>query len=625
MKKNRIIIYMAFAAILFSCGKKSSTEVVPEENAGSTQSNLNYPGRYMGWEDAPLGTAPNGALHLAKGLKTAAEATYSTPIVTEVTKGVWVIGGYAFVNVMVVETANGLIVFDSGDSKEEGVMFKELIRKHISTKPIKTVVYSHSHYTLGTGAIVDDAKTAVIIGHEKLNETVMAMAKAGGAPALMPEVGPVLTARAAQQFANFLPDTGKDATISKKLQLKEVAFLPVNKTVKNGEILNIDGVSLQFFTEHLSDDYNLTVYLPEQKLVYNNFFMIGMPNLYSLRGMTYREPQDWRDGLLLIRDLKPEFLVNTHSKHISGADAVFTALTNYSDLITLTYDQTLRGILHGLGRDELRYFIYRPKHLAEPAYTGEMYGEMHWMPEGIFNHQMGWFDRDVSSIHRLPPVEEAKRLVELMGGRSKVLDAAKTAQTKKEYAWAAQLGNYLYVLDKQDKDVRKLLAEVYRTMGQLSFGSIGRNFFIAEARALEGSEVIPTLIPPRLQVIENDPKFFVNLYRIRIDPRKSENTEKMVVFNFTNGTTAGLHVRKGIAEFVADPAKHYRPADIAATVDAKTWAAMYLNAVTLDEAAKSGGVKMAKGSLEDLKAVMDLFDKFDPAKNYTVPATGTDF
>ena len=94
--------------------------------------------------------------------------------------------------------------------------------------------------------------------------------------------------------------------------------------------------------------------------------------------------------------------------------------------------------------------------------------------------------------------------------------------------------------------------------------------------------MIPTLIPPRLQVIENDPKFFVNLYRIRIDPRKSENTEKMVVFNFTNGTTAGLHVRKGIAEFVADPAKHYRPADIAATVDAKTWAAMYLNAVALD-------------------------------------------
>jgi hypothetical protein len=39
----------------------------------------------------------------------------------------------------------------------------------------------------------------------------------------------------------------------------------------------------------------------------------------------------------------------------------------------------------------------------------------------------------------------------------------------------------------------------------------------------------------------------------------------------------------------------------------------------LDEAAKSGGLKMTKGSLEDLKAVMDLFDKFDPAKNISFP------
>jgi len=44
----------------------------------------------------------------------------------------------------------------------------------------------------------------------------------------------------------------------------------------------------------------------------------------------------------------------------------------------------------------------------------------------------------------------------------------------------------------------------------------------------------------------------------------------------------------------------------------------------LEEAAKSGGVKMTKGSMDDLKAVMDLFDKFDPSKNYTIPVFETD-
>jgi hypothetical protein len=64
---------------------------------------------------------------------------------------------------------------------------------------------------------------------------------------------------------------------------------------------------------------------------------------------------------------------------------------------------------------------------------------------------------------------------------------------------------------------------------------------------------------------------------------------------------------------------------IAAPIDAKTWTALYLNAVTLQEAAKSRGLKMTTGSLEDLKAVMNLFDKFDPAKKFTIPPTGSDF
>jgi len=41
--------------------------------------------------------------------------------------------------------------------------------------------------------------------------------------------------------------------------------------------------------------------------------------------------------------------------------------------------------------------------------------------------------------------------------------------------------------------------------------------------------------------------------------------------------------------------------------------------------AKSGGLKMTRGCLEDLKAVMDLFDRFDPSRNYTIPMIDPDF
>ena len=46
---------------------------------------------------------------------------------------------------------------------------------------------------------------------------------------------------------------------------------------------------------------------------------------------------------------------------------------------------------------------------------------------------------------------------------------------------------------------------------------------------------------------------------------------------------------------------------------------------TLKGAAQSGGLQLPRGTLEDLKAVMDLFDKFDPAKNYTIPMNDKEF
>jgi alkyl sulfatase BDS1-like metallo-beta-lactamase superfamily hydrolase len=225
-------------------------------------------------------------------------------------------------------------------------------------KTIKAIIYSHSHYALAGGAMVDDPKSVIVIGHPKLNEVVQRNLQGGGAPSAIPEIAPVLTARAATQFSLFLPDEGPDATIAARIEVKKPAFLPVNRPVKNGEELSVAGLKLQFFTEYISDDYSTTVWIPEMRAVMNNFFWPGTPNLYSLRGAVYRDPQVWRDGLKLIRDLQPEYLLNTHARSISGKKEVFEALNNYIDMVTLTYDQTLRGILHGLGPDDLRYFIY---------------------------------------------------------------------------------------------------------------------------------------------------------------------------------------------------------------------------------------------------------------------------
>ncbi len=226
---------------------------------------------YMGGE-VNLTKAPNGAIARDEVFKIGAQISYLEPTTEKLAEGVWVIGGLSLANTTVIEAKDGLIVYDTGDTKEEGAHIRDAIEK-ISDKPIKVIIYSHSHYAMGAGALVDNPDDVLIIGHPKVNETVENSLKGGGAPSAIPEVGPIMTARVLTQFNNLMPTEGPDAAIGGKLEVgKPVAFLPANKTVEDGETLDVLGIKMQFFTKYMSDDYNLTVYVPEKGLVMNNFF-----------------------------------------------------------------------------------------------------------------------------------------------------------------------------------------------------------------------------------------------------------------------------------------------------------------------------------------------------------------
>ncbi len=576
--------------------------------------------RYMGGE-VSLKKAPNGALVNAEVLQVSPKIMYLKPTIDKVADGVWCIGGYSLANTSVIEGKDGLIVYDTGDTREEGEHIREAIKK-ISDKPIKVIIYSHSHYALGGGALVDNPKDVLVIGHPNLNETVKSSLKGGGSPSAIPEVGPIMTSRVLVQFNNFMPDKGPDAALAGKLEVgKPIAFLPANRTVKDKEELHVLGLKLQFFTEYTSDDYNLTVWIPEKGVVLNNFLWPGTPNIYTLRGGVYRDPLIWRNGLKLVRDLQPKILLSTHARPIVGKKEVMRRLTGYMDQISLTYDQTLRGILGGLSLGDLRNVVHIPPHLKKIPENAQVYGETVHYPEAIYQYAIGWFDGDVTKLFCVPPKDKAKRLIELTGGKDKVVKAAKSALDAKKYAWAAQLIQYVYLLDPNDKVVRQLKADALRQMAYRTTGSIPRAFLMSEALALEGKVKIPRLVPPSAEVIAQSPDTSVDFFRVRIHPRKAQDKDKVVELIFTdkNKRKVTLHVRRGVVEFVPKPAEYYKKPDYVLELDSKTWADLYLSSVDLNKAIASGKAKVTQGGPKEIAAVFDLFDKFAPTKNFKIP------
>jgi len=575
--------------------------------------------RYMGGE-VELIEAPNGAIVNAEVLKTFQKITYTEPTTEQLTDGVWCIGGYSLANSTVIEAEDGLIVYDAGDTKEEAELIRKAIEK-ISDKPIKVIIYSHSHYSFGAGALVDNPDDVMVIGHPKLNETVENSLKGGGSPSAIPEVGPLMTSRVLIQFNNFMPTEGPDAAIGGKLEIgKPIAFIPANKTVEDGEVLEVLGIKMQFFTEYTSDDFNLTVYVPEKGLVMNNFFWPGTPNIYTLRGGVYRDPLIWRDGLKVIRDLQPEILSNTHTRAIVGKEEVTKRLTGYMDQVTLIYDQTLRGILAGMGPDDLRHAIYIPEHMQGIPENAQTYGEIVHFPEAIYQYVIGWFDWDVTKLFAIAPYEEAERMVKLMGGSNKVIKAAKATLENKEFAWGAQIIQYVYILEPANKEVRELKAELLRQMAYRTTGTIARAFLMTEALTLEGKTSYPKLVPPSPEIIASSPETFVDYFRVRIDPKKSENTDKVLELVFTDrgNHSAALHVRGGIAEYIPVPADYLRESDFILKMDTEAWVELYLSSISLDEAIGAGKVNV-EGNSESLVSIFEMFDKFKPSKNYKIP------
>jgi len=574
---------------------------------------------YMGGP-VELTKAPNGSITNKKLLDRIGDFNWFKPTIENPAKGIYVLGGYSLAPMAFIETEDGLIAFDTGDTKHDGELNFQAIRT-VSKKPIKVIIYGHSHTCFGAGVLAEGNNDVMVIGHPNLNDVVKENRGGGGAPAFYPEVGPYLTARALTQFNTYMPKEGPDAYVvpTNLTTMDASAFLPVNRPVKDGEEMTIMGIKFQFFTKYGSDDkVHTTAWLPERKILFTTLLWSAPPQLYTLRGDVFRDPRVWIEGLKFNRDLDPEVLVSAACRPVVGAKKIRETLEQYLDGASFVLDQSLRGILGGLGPDDLRHFVKFPEYLDEAPINLQSYGEISSYSPAIYYQTVGWYDNDAANLKPIAPVDEARRLVPLMGGREKVLAAARDAMKNKEYAWAAKLANQLYLIDDQDKDARQLKADALRQMAYVSTGANDRAHLMSQALALEGKVNIARLIPPPPEAIVATPAKFVDYFRVRIDPDKSGTTNKLIRFEFSDGTKAGLHVRRAVAEFVPDPDEYQHKTDVTLTMNGETWARLYLSQATPEDLIENGEIKVA-GDSADAARLINLFDRYKPEKAVAIP------
>lgn len=577
---------------------------------------------YMGGP-VQLKTAPNGAVANKRLLDGVERVGWLEPTIEQPVEGVWVFGGYGLAPIAILDTDEGLIAFDTGDTKHDGELLLEAIRT-VSDKPIRAIIYGHSHTGFGAGVLAEGQKDIPIIGHPGLNAVVEANLKAAGAPAYFQEIGPYLTARMLIQFNAFMPKQGPDAwVVNTTLPADfDTAFIPVNTPVEDGQVMTVLGQKMQFFTRYGTDDkVHTTVWLPDRRILLTTMLWSGPPQLYSIRGDVFRDPREWIAGLKLNRDLEPDVLISASARPVVGKDEVRRRLEGYLDGASFVLDQSLRGILGGKGPDELRHLVSLPEYLREVPNNLESYGEVSSYPPAIYYQAVGWYDNDAANLKPVSPRDEAERIVPLLGGRDAVLAAAAEAMEKKEYAWSAQLVNYLYRLNPRDPEVRQRKADALRQMAYVSTGANDRAHLMSQALALEGKVTLPRVVPPAPATVAALPATFVDYFRVRINPEKSGQTDRVLRFDFSNGTSAGLHVRRAVAEFIQNPDAYPRKPDIVLKLSGEAWARIYLSAEPIDRLLQGDGIAVTKGDRAEAAKVLAVFDRYSPERAVVIPPT----
>jgi alkyl sulfatase BDS1-like metallo-beta-lactamase superfamily hydrolase len=427
-----------------------------------------------------LGSNPILAQDFAGREKLRAHSQEFRPEVIKVTDGVYVAVGFSLGNAILIEGSDGVIVVDTLTSIGDARAVKAEFDK-ISRKPVRAILYTHHHADhVGGATVFAGSDQPDVYAHASL------IAERAGNLANLGHAG----RDGGNQFGGPLIPDSMHINDGVGPQLTNAGggagYLPPTKTFSGDEMtITVAGVRMQLVHAPAETSDATFVWLPDKKvLLPGDTFYHAFPNLYAIRGTRLRPVDTWIASLEKLIAMQAEYLVPSHTRPISGAAAVRTALTAYHDGIKSVLDQTLAGIKEGLRPDELVERVKLPADLGASPYLQEFYGTVSWSVRAIYTDYIGWFDGNATNLFPLSTTDRAAAILDLAGGEMPVLTKARAAFDQKNFQLTAELIDYVLAVDPKNRDAIALKARALTELGERQISANGRNFYLSSAQYL---------------------------------------------------------------------------------------------------------------------------------------------
>ena len=459
-------------------------------------------------------------------------------------------------NSTVIEGDDGLIVYDTSVNVEAGAFIAAEIRK-ISDKPIKAIFYSHHHtdHYNGTSALVTPEQVA--------DGSVKIYAWDNFEEEIANEFGAILPRQLMGVFyygPDLLPpeDEHYHGCCSPRVLGGKAGYIPPTDTFSEDTELNIAGVRIKVFYTGGEAISEFGLHLPDFDMVLiGDEFFYALANVHSIRGSKPRLPENYMKALDTVREIKPEWLLGSHIMPIQGREDIQRYVTTSHDAIQYLWDQGIRYINKGYTPAELQHkFKELPPHLDIEPFTRPMYGTPWIIAPELYTGWVSWFGGDATDLLPTEPVTKARRYVELMGGRDKVLAVAKQAFDDGDGQFAAELTQLLVRIDKDDWDARHLKAASLRQRGYQEINTIARAWYLNGANELDGKVNPAGLMKLGMQTVQGTlgGAQLLESWRYQVDADKAGDKSLVLGFEFTDTADAyTVELRNSILEIRPGP------------------------------------------------------------------------
>ncbi len=411
----------------------------------------------------------------------------------KVDDGLYQVRGYDVAVVSFIEGETGWIIIDPLMTEPTASAALTMANEHLGERPVKAIIYTHSHTDHYGGVRGVTTPEAVANGEVDI------YAPEGFLDAVVAENligGNAMFRRTQYQFGIFLPKNERqhvDIGLGKTLALAPPGLLaPTHDITHTGQEVVIDGVRVVFqITPEAEAPAEMNFFFPDKGwLCMAENCTHNMHNLIPFRGAKARDTLAWSKYIAEAMDMfgaDSKLVFASHHWPRWGHDEVTEFLSRQRDMYRWIHDQTMRMASRGLVANEIAEELEMPPEFQDESHTRGYYGSLAHNVKAVYQLYLSWYDGNPAHLWPHPPVEAAQRYVKFMGGAESVLAQARESFAEGDYRWVAEVVNHLVFAEPDNPEALALQADALEQLGYQSESATWRNAYLTGAMELRTS------------------------------------------------------------------------------------------------------------------------------------------